>query len=157
MKQRAKQRGVVLAVSLILLVTLTLLAVAAVNTGTTSLRIIGNQQAQKAVDAATQTAIEQFVSTPNRFRLTTCDPAAASLTVNSDTVTVNITEPQCLDSAPAPGYSSVWSLAPESTQWEFGATGQNAATGAETIMTQGVAIVLPSGNCAPALSGATCP
>lgn len=153
----AKQRGVVLLVSLILLVTLTLLAVTAVNTGTTSLRVVGNQQAQQAVEGATQAAIEQFVSTPQRFRSSTCNPAQTSVTVNSDVVSVDITEPECLDSTPAPGYSAVWSLSPETTQWQMDASGQNAATGAVSVMRQGVAIVLPSGNCASAPTGVNCP
>jgi Tfp pilus assembly protein PilX len=157
MMQSAKQRGVVLVVSLILLVTLTLLATTAVNTGTTSLRVVGNQQAQQTVEAATQAAIEQFVSTPQRFRSATCIPAQTSVTVNSDVVSVDITEPVCLDSTAAPGYSAVWSLSPETTQWQLDASGQDSATGAVTDMVQGVAIVLPAGNCAPAPTGVTCP
>lgn len=152
-----KQKGVVLVVSLILLVTLTLLAATAVNTGTTSLRVVGNQQAQQAVEAATQAAMEQFISTPQRFRSATCNPAHTSVTVNSEVVSVDITEPECLDSTPAPGYSAVWSLSPETTQWQMDASGQNTATGAVTVMRQGVAIVLPSGNCAPAPTGVNCP
>jgi Tfp pilus assembly protein PilX len=157
MMQPAKQRGVVLVVSLVLLVTLTLLAATAVNTGTTSLRVIGNQQAQQAVEAATQAAIEKFVSTPQRFRSATCIPAQTSVTVNSNVVSVDITEPACLDSTAAPGYSAVWSLSPVATQWQITASGQNNSTGAVTAMVQGVAVVLPAGNCAPAPTGVNCP
>ncbi len=60
-----KQHGIVLVVSLIMLVVLTLLVVASVKLSTTNLKIVGNEQALRAMEAAAQQAIETTVQNIN--------------------------------------------------------------------------------------------
>lgn len=71
---RSRQRGATLIVALILLVALAMLSVWAFNTGTTSLRVVGNSQARHEVVAAAQAALEQTISTP----LFTQEPVAVA-------------------------------------------------------------------------------
>ena len=56
---RPRERGVVLIVSLIMLILITLFAVAAIRSSTTELQIAGNEQIRKQLSAATQAAIEE--------------------------------------------------------------------------------------------------
>ena len=54
-----RQRGATLLISLIMLVVLTLFAVTAIRTGNIGFKIVGNQQAQKLMEAAAAQAVEQ--------------------------------------------------------------------------------------------------
>ena len=55
-----RQSGATLIVALIMLIMMTVLAVSAINLSTINLKIVGNMQSQKAMDAAAQDAIEQI-------------------------------------------------------------------------------------------------
>lgn len=63
MKPRISQRGATLLVSLIMLVVLTLFVISAINLTNVNLRIVGNMQIQKEIQAAAQQGIEKVIST----------------------------------------------------------------------------------------------
>lgn len=135
-----RQKGAVLVVSLLLLTVMTLLVVSAINTGTINLRILDNTRAEQEAQAVTQLAVDNFVSEPTNF-----DPPQ-SKTVTKTKYTVTITEPVCVATRPADGYSAKWGLSPEDVTWEFTAT-LNHDSGAAATMEQGVEIRMPAGFC----------
>lgn len=91
---RGGQHGATLIVGLIMLIVLTLLAVSAIRSGTTNLRIAGNTQIQEEAKAAAQQAIEQYIST----NFTAAIPLAGSsvpATINKANYTATIQVPSC--------------------------------------------------------------
>lgn len=138
-----RQRGVVLFLSLVMLVMMTLFAVSSVNLGTVNLRIVGNMQAMKTMDADAQDAIEQVISNMNNFGL-----SAAATTINTTNGTVDVSAPDCIDSRTATGYSAVvGSIIPEDNVWEVSAAITDSVTGAVSTVHQGVEIRMLAGNC----------
>ena len=137
-----RQTGATLIVALIMLVMMSILAVSAINLSTVNLKIVGNMQAQKALDAAAQDAIEQVVSTYTAF---TSPAATVVATTMGD---VDVTQAVCLSSTVAKGYTAVVTgIIPQDNTWEIQATISDSVTGAATTLHQGVAIRMPAGNC----------
>ena len=143
-----RQRGATLLVSLIMLVVLTLFAVTSFNLSSVNLRIAGNFQSQKAMEAAAQQAIEQILSTPAAF-----GGGEQTITVGTYNVTVTGpggagTGPRCNYFATAKGYTKkIGELTPEDTDWELRASVVDATSGARAAIVQGARIRLLSGNC----------
>ena len=151
MNVRHRQRGATLLISLIMLVVLTLFAVAGFNLSSVNLRISGNFQSQRGLEAVIQQALNQVLSTSTAFSLT---PTAQTICVNGAVGTcaggynVSVTTPVCNYFRVASGYGKdVEALAPEDTDWEIRATATDALTSATARLTQGIAIRLPKGNC----------
>ena len=143
MKLRHRQGGIVLFMALMFLVMMTLFAVSSINMSTINLKIVGNMQALKTMDAEAQVAIEQMISSMDQFNLT---PAAS--TVSTSTGTVNVAAPECIDSRTATGYSAVvGNIIPEDNTWEVTATITDNVTGATSTIHQGVEIRMLAGNC----------
>lgn len=143
LKQRYdRQTGATLIVALMMLVMMSILAVSAINLSTINLKIVGNMQAQKALDAAAQDAIEQIVSSYSMFT----SPAA---TVVATTMgNVDVSQAVCMSSTVAKGYTAVVSgIIPQDNSWEISATITDPVTGATSTIHQGVAIRMPAGNC----------
>jgi Tfp pilus assembly protein PilX len=137
-----RERGATLLVSLIMLVILTLFVIAAINMSSVNLKIVGNVQTQKKLEADIQQAIEQVLSQGANFSLT---PVQQTVTVNGTAVT--IFAPTCKKAVVASGYSAVTGPVPEDSNWEVVATHTDAATGAKATLRQGIKIRLPPGNC----------
>jgi hypothetical protein len=143
MKTHRHQRGATLLISLIMLVVLTMFALAGFNLSSVNLKIAGNFQIQRGMEAVAQQAIEQVLSTPTAFSLT---PAAQTITVGGYNVAVSA--PACNYYRTATGYGKdIETLAPEDTDWEVRAAVTDTLTGAQATITQGVLIRLPKGNC----------
>jgi Tfp pilus assembly protein PilX len=165
-----RQRGMTLLISLIMLVVLTLFAITAIRTGNVGFKIVGNQQAQKLMEAAAQQAIEQVISNLANF-----DPVAViapSATV-AQRVCVNaaagdppavIPPTSCtsgiqVDVAPVRCIASKRSQFDSLTQvqatfdnvWEIVATVTDSVSGAKATYHQGVKIRMLSSSC-PGLS-----
>ncbi len=138
-------RGSVLLVSLFLLIVLTVLAISAINTSTTGLRITGNMQSQHFADAAVQQAMDNLLSNSNNFNF----PTVMNPTVNG--LTVTLTRPECRRTQAAGGYSRKMSsntvAMPQDTEWQVTGTATDTLTGAQASVTQGVRIRLTAGNC----------
>lgn len=146
-----RQQGAVLLVSLIMLVVLTLFAVSGFNLSSVSLKIAGNFQEQKLMEATAQQAIEQVISTPAAFNLT---PTTQQICVNgvapgcTGGTLVEISAPVCNYSVTAKGYTKqIGQLTPQDTDWEVRAMASNAITGAGATVSQGVRIRMLAGNC----------
>lgn len=163
-----KQLGTVLAVSLVMLTVVTLLGVAALNLSTTNLRLAGNTQAEKEVEAALKTAIETFVSSSDPFMRSggTCNPAPQTVTVQGHAVAVDLDEPFCLSAVAVPGSSTGYTgplsapggqVGKENTTWEIRGTAWDALTGTRIAGRQGIMIPLPAGNCPATLTNNPCP
>ena len=90
----SKERGVTLIVTLIMLVIMMLLAIAAINISTTNLKVVGNMQLQQEATNAAQSAINQVLSKGTYLSDPTTAPT--SLTVGDYTVSL---APPCLKSA----------------------------------------------------------
>jgi Tfp pilus assembly protein PilX len=167
---RGQQGGMTLLVSLIMLVVLTLFAVTAIRTGNIGFKIVGNQQAQKLMEAAARQAIEQTVSNLGNFDALT--PVAPSSTVaqricvnaNSGDPVVAIPPAACVsgtqvDVAPVRCISTKRSQFDSLTQpmatydntWEIVTTVTDSVTGAKATYHQGVKIRMLSNSC-PGLS-----
>ena len=142
------QRGATLLISLIMLVVLTLFAVTGFNLSSVNLRIAGNYQSQKTMEAAAQEAIEQILSSAVAF-----GGGSQTITVGTYNVTVTgpaggTTGPKCNYAVTAKGYpKKIGELTPEDTDWEFRASVQDATSGARAVIVQGVRLRLLSGNC----------
>jgi Tfp pilus assembly protein PilX len=137
-----KQRGAVLLVTLIMLVVLTLFAVSGFNLSSVNLRIAGNFQEQRAMEAIALEAIERVLSNPGTFSL-----APTAQVINVYGQNVNVSAPRCNYTVTAKGYTKkIGELTPEDSDWEFTARVVDAA-GARATVVQGVRIRILAGNC----------
>lgn len=146
---RFGQTGASLVISLIMLVVITLLALSAINSSNTNLRIAGNMQARDEARSAAQHAIEQFISTAANF---TTPPTAATpmnIDINKDGTNdyvISISAPKCRRaSVQQPARSSQCASGVKSglycwdTLWDIEATATSSKTGVSQVVTQGVA------------------
>jgi Tfp pilus assembly protein PilX len=140
---KQSQHGATLIVALVMLVLLTMLAVSSINLSTTNLKIVGNMQARKYMDAAAQDAIEQALSASGTFTA----PAVAVVSTPMGNVTVSAAD--CLGGQVAQGYSAViGDIIPEDNTWEIIAvTDTDPVTGATSTIHQGVEMRMLAGNC----------
>lgn len=137
-----KQRGAVLLVTLIMLVVLTLFAVSGFNLSSVNLRIAGNYQDQKTMEAIVVQAMEQVLNTPGTFSLA---PAAQVISIYGQNV--NVSAPRCYYTVTAKGYTKkIGELTPEDSDWEVTARAVDAS-GVGATISQGVRIRILSGNC----------
>jgi Tfp pilus assembly protein PilX len=141
------QRGATLLVTLIMLVVLTLFAVAGFNLSSVNLKIAGNFQNQRLIEASVFQALEQVISSSTSF---TVPPAPQTIAVNG--INVAVATPVCYHSSPASGYEG--NLLPDGTYagpedniWEVRGTGTDALTGAQASLTQGLRVRMLPGNC----------
>lgn len=147
MKGGKRQTGSVLVVGLIMLVLLTLMALSSINSTTTSLQVIGNAQFRDEATAAAQQAIETVISTS---AFTSAPPAPQAIDVNGDgasdyTVTF-VPAPACrsyravdttVAGLPTDCYGSIGAVC-FWTVWDISAVVNDAATGANVTVHQGV-------------------
>lgn len=156
----SRQQGTTLIVVLVMLVVLTLLAVAGMRMSSSSLQIVGNMQARKFVDNVANQAVEDVMNSIVPFNSPagvvtlrtggTTVNAAAGVPVALPSpagVQVTVSARTCLFSAPASGYSAVQPIVPEDNLWEFGVTVQDSFTQAQTTVVQGAKIRQLAGSC----------
>lgn len=144
MKYRQQQNGATLVVALVMLVLLTMLAVSSINLSTTNLKIIGNMQAQRYMEAAVQNAVEVALSRSSTFT------APSSTTISTHMGDVTVAAADCLGGQVAKGYSAViTNIIPEDNVWEIIAQPDNPdpVTGATVTIHQGVEMRMLAGNC----------
>ena len=168
----AKQAGATLIVALMFLLIMTLFAVSSINLSTTNLKIIGNMQATKTLDAAAKDVVEQLMGTANSFVaapsntliITEYDPATDAVVTTNLVVGTNNTlgtavttalgtvayveNPECVDSETAEGYTALAAaLSPDDNTWEVVVHFTDPVTGATSIIHQGAKIRMLAGNC----------
>ena len=138
------QRGATLLISLIMLVVLTLFAVAGFNLSSVNLKIAGNYQAQKSMEAVALEAIEQIISSAAPFNA----PAAVLPTLTVSGYTVNVGTPKCNYAVEAKGYTKkAGEIVPEDTDWQIRADVTDPLSGAKAVIVQGIRIRMLAGKC----------
>lgn len=151
---RRKQGGATLIVSLIMLVMLTLFAIAMINSSSLGLRIASNFQAQKVMEQGAEQQLETYISNASNFSTTT--PAQAAICVNGVGVNciggyhVIIGAPRCFGGSPAAGYSKkVGELSPDDVDWEVTASVVDPTDNTRRYMriTEGVRVRMLAGAC----------
>ena len=171
-KQMRRERGAALVISAIMLVLLTLFALAVINMSTVNLRVANNEQIKTQAVASAQQVIEQVVSTnfPENPQ-----PMTVAVDINGDSApdyNVAVAKPVCNNSVPiklveldvsqssdvacfasaassgsgavgtAPAGNSVCS----NTQWDVSATATDVAnSGATVTVHQGIGQRVPIG------------
>ena len=156
MSLRSRQEGATLIVTMIMLVIFTLFAVTMIGASSVNLKVVGNMQAKKRVEADAQQAIEQVLSDADNFDPPFNDGAPANQfpqTIALNDSTVNLPVPRCLLEIPVGGYqmgsSTQPSLAPLDMVWEVQANAQDPASGAATVLRQGFRLRRPLGSDCP--------
>lgn len=157
MSNRHRQKGITLIISLVMLVMLTLFAIAAIRLSNVNLRIVGNYQWQREMEVLADSAIEQFISSASNFGTITAaqDICADGRVVTAGTCTLvlnpkigTLSVPQCLSSQPAAGYTiKLGEIPPEDNSWLLTASVTDSWSGASITITRGTAIRQLTGNC----------
>lgn len=138
-------------VGLIMLVLLTLIAVSAIESSTSSIQVVGNAQFREEATAAAQQAIENVISTT---AFTIVAPAPQLIDINNDgTTDYTVTfspAPRCSKysavntatetNLPSDCYGSKGPYCYRTT-WDVNATVNDATTGAQVTVHQGVKIL----------------
>ena len=138
------QRGSVLFISLILLVAMTMIAVASARVSTTQLGVVGNAQSVQRVESAAQLGVEEVVGSINAFANPTQAISVSNLPAG---INVTVSDRRCLSTTPAAGFSAVMQLVPEDTLWAVDVQATDSFTGAAASMSQGVRVRMLAGSC----------
>jgi len=141
----ASQRGMTLIIVLVMLVLVTIFGLTTVRTSTVGLRVVGNQQMQRQMEAAAQNAIEQVLSSPTSF-----GPTATARTIAVSGFSVSVSAPTCIYTAPAAGYSASMASAaitPEDDTFEVVASVTDPVSGAKATVHQAVRMRALAGAC----------
>lgn len=97
------QSGFILITALVMMVVITILAMAAINMTNVNTKIARNTQLRVEAQAATDQAIEQIVSNAANFTAPLPPPATVTVNINNDGVTtypVTVPTPACIASTP---------------------------------------------------------
>jgi FlaG/FlaF family flagellin (archaellin) len=140
---RRTQRGAVLIVTLMLLIAVTLIALASIDSSTMGFLVVGNVQSQKDAEAAAQEGIEVALSSSQQFRPDFVGPVPVDISAGR---TVDLLQVECREWLLADGYSATVENAPIDTRWWMTATHTNAE-GASATIHQGVAMRMPAASC----------
>jgi len=138
------QKGSVLFISLILLVAMTMIAVASARVSTTQLGVVGNVQSVQRVESAAQLGVEEVVGRIEAFSDPTQVISVSNLPAG---INVSVSDRRCLSTTPAAGFSAVMQLVPEDTLWAVDVQATDSFTGAAAKMSQGVRVRMLSGSC----------
>jgi Tfp pilus assembly protein PilX len=149
-----RQGGATLLVVLVMLVMITLFVVSMIRLSSTNLKVVGNMQALRALEASAQQAIESSISSYTFFSDAANNagqwPAGNQYLVPAPVIngyTITISRPGCISSGTATGYSLTSNISPEDTNWEVPASSTDSITAAQINLVQGVKMRLPAGNC----------
>jgi len=152
MSTRAAQTGATLLISLILLVALTMFVLATMYTSNTNLRVVGNMQSQRQLEATGQKTIEDRITSLTYFDEVVENTGVwaggkASIAIAENGYTVTLHRPKCIWTAPEEGTSALNPLAVEQTVWSVRATVTDPVTGGAADVTQGVRMRLLADHC----------
>lgn len=144
-----RQRGATLVITLLMLVVITLLAIAAVNSSTVNLRIVDNMRTIQEQEAATLRGLADVLGSSENF----LNPQAQNIDVGGGN-TVHAEAPVCIFSQTAQDYSACPEgedcTIPEDTIWLVRVcfSDDNACDATQHVtMSQGVRIRLTAGSC----------
>lgn len=151
--QKCAQQGATLILGLIMLLLFTLMISSAFMLSGVNLSAVNNIQLRDEATAAANAALEEVISSSTTFTA----PAASTITVGQDTVSVapavciravdvksdssaDATPNILIEGAPSSGGATGY----QDTYWNIVATVNNAATGVNVTVNQGVKIRLPA-------------
>ncbi|MEX1995099.1 MAG: pilus assembly PilX N-terminal domain-containing protein [Steroidobacteraceae bacterium] len=131
-RARARQRGMTLVITLIMLVLLTMFAISAINLSSSTTKIVGNMQARKTTDAVAQRVVDQVVS-EGLFGDMRAVPVVPSWTPAG--MAIEVTQRHCKAFTPQ-------LLDPQvgTATWEFDVCVRDSFTGAKSYIRQGVSV-----------------
>ncbi len=169
MRRYRSQRGMTLMIAMVMLVVITLFVVSMIRLSSTNTAIIGNMQAQKAVEAEAEQAVEialgsyaffdDVIKNQNSWAANQSTlaysalwaaykPAGAGATAPAtQSGTITLYRPQCLYFETARGYSALSGVAPQDTFWDVRVDAADAFTSSTIETHQGIRMRLPAGNC----------
>lgn len=152
----AKEEGIVLVTSLVMLVMLTLFVISAIRLSNINLQIVGNYQWQRTMEIVADSALEQVISNAGNFAI----GAAGRDVCQNGTVVVSggctitnpriggVTAPQCDRSVTATGYTKkLGELAPQDNSWILTASVVDSVSGAAVRIHRGIMLRQLVGNC----------
>ena len=139
-----EQQGSVLLVSLILLVAMTMIAVASARVSTTQLRLVGNVQSVQRVESVAQLGVEEVVGRIDAFTNPTQAITVGNLPAG---ISIAVSDRRCLSTSPASGFSAVMKMSPVDTIWAVDVQATDSFTGAEATVSQGIRVRMLSGSC----------
>ena len=166
-----RQQGATLLIALIMLVVMTLFAITAIRTGNIGLKIVGNQQAQKRMEAAAAQAVEQVVSNLGNFDsaavILPAATAAQRICINSTVAgtppvaippntcavvapgsfQVDVLPVRCVAAKRQTGGSLTQAMSTYENTWEIVATVTDSLTGAKATYHQGMMIRMLASSC----------
>jgi len=144
---RRSQRGVALFIGLILLVVITVLAVAAMTMATSDLRMAANRQFHENAFQAASRGVQLGMITPNLpttgITVTVASTAVPGNATDTYQYTVSFDPDNGITGVPAGGYSLGTSSGFSAFHFEVQATGKSAR-GSEVLQEQGFYIIGPS-------------
>jgi hypothetical protein len=144
---RRGQRGVALFIGLILLVVITVLAVAAMTMATSDLRMAANRQFHENAFQAASRGVQLGIITPNLpttgVTVTVASTAVPGNATDTYQYTVSFDPDNGITGVPAGGYSLGTSSGFSAFHFEVQATGKSAR-GSEVLQEQGFYIIGPS-------------
>ena len=135
-----RQRGAALIVTLLMLVVITLLAVALINSSTVNLRIVDNMRTIQEQESMVQRAIERVSSDPTFFGPTT---SPRLIEFNGDANSVRVEQAQCVSAFPPDGTGE------EGEGSATGGTGVSGEVGTEITIWLVRACFTSDNNCDP--------
>ena len=171
MRMLKAQRGATLIISLVMLIVLTMFAVTAIRTGNVGLKIVGNQQQQKLMEAAAAQALEQVASNLANFDAgnviaptttvaqsvcvnATAGQAVVVMPANSTTpgtctsgIQVDIQPARCIAAKRSTGGSLTQQFSTYENTWEIVATVTDTTSGAKAVYHQGMLVRMLSSSC----------
>jgi hypothetical protein len=151
MESNKNQSGVITVfMSMIMLLLITVMVIAAYSLSTTNLQVVGNMQArEEGIDAA-MFIIDRTMQNP--FYLAPTEELDQGVDINEDgqdDYFVDLAEPRCVRAVPAGGNSlasgylpGLTSVGAYDTTWELDATATEPRTGASVRIVQGVRVLL---------------
>ncbi|MGH8690778.1 MAG: pilus assembly PilX family protein [Burkholderiales bacterium] len=131
-RRPARQQGVTLVITLIMLVLLTLFALSAITLSSSTTKVVGNMQAKKTTDAVAQRVVDQVIS-EGLFSDKRAVPVVPSWTPAG--MTIEVTQRHCKAFTPQ-------LLDPQlgTVTWEFDVCVRDSFTGSKSYIRQGVAV-----------------
>jgi len=163
------EKGMTMFIALVMLIVITVFVVSMVRLSNINAMVVGNMQAQKAVEAEAQQVVEVAVnnylffkdaiegtgswSIPSTARISDATlwanykPLTATGAPAKSADVIDISRPQCLHFEPATGYSALSGVAPQDTFWDLAVAASDSRSGASAEIHQGVQMRLPAGNC----------
>lgn len=139
MKSCRDQHGVALVMALVMLVVLSMIGVSAIRASTSSIRIVGNMQAQDEVELAAQIGIEKFLSSSTNFTTLPTSNTTYNIDINYDGTsdyTVTLPPPTCIDIVDV-GDDGQYTSGYKFNHFDVKAIVTDSRTGATTTIHQG--------------------